>query len=104
MDWQSLLEKLTTESILSYLADLDPLSLATNPFVVVPGLVFLAGLFFFRMLRTLVVVLGLFALWVGVAYMLPQETEICLQSIGGFVGICLAVAAVWIYFFFVRGD
>ncbi len=105
MDWQILLENLTTDAILSHLKGVDPVTVATNPYVAGCALLVILGLLFFRMIRTLAVLAGLFALWVAVAYAMPQNnTDVSLESIGIFAGICLGVVGCWIYIFFIRGD
>ncbi len=105
MDWQILLQNLTTDSILAHFSGLDPVEVATNPYFAVPALLVIAILFFFKMIRTLAILIGIFALWLAVVYAFPQDDGgISLQNIGTFAGICLGVAALWIYILFIRGD
>ncbi len=99
------LQYLRTENIISYLRDLDPLTLLNHPIIAVCLLVTLGALVCFRMMKTLAVVIGCMALWVAAAYTLPEDgTELSIQSIGIFAGICITVAALWIYILFIRQE
>ncbi len=104
MDFQNIKEMLTTQWILSHLGGTDPLVLLSDPFVSVPFAAVLLGLLLFRMLRTLVVVLGLAAMWIATVYLLPHGSGVTLGDIGSFSIVFLLVAGTWIYFFLVRGD
>lgn len=104
MDWQFILENLRTEAIFSHLAGLDPLSLAYNPYVVIPFLFVLTILGFFKMIRTLATIFSAIALWFAMAYALPKDEIISLQDLGVFIAICIAILAVLIYVYLIRSD
>ncbi len=106
MDWRGILEQLRTENILSYLQGMDPVTFLKQPAVIVALLVIFGAMLFLKMVRSIAVVAGLIVMWIGVAYFLPETAgaDLQLSQLGPFAGICLGVAATWIYIFFVKAD
>ncbi len=105
MDWSAITEKLTTESICSYLSSYDPVSLISDPYVIIPSIIVLCVLCFMKMVRTLAVLLGLFAMWVAMVYSFPEENqELQVKDITIFGSVAIGVAICWIYVFIIRSD
>jgi len=104
MDWRSILEQMQTENIMSYIQDIDPLTFLKQPEVMIILIVVLGSMLFLRMIKSVAFIIGLIVIWIAMAYFLPEtsENELQLIRMGPFAGICLGVAAVWIYLFFVR--
>ncbi|MGQ9500264.1 MAG: hypothetical protein ACUVQ6_08005 [Dissulfurimicrobium sp.] len=104
MDWQFIAEHLRTEEILSHLAGLDPLSLASDFYVAAPFLIVMAVLVFFKMIRTAATILSVVALWFAIAYTLPKTEIISIKDLGVFIGVCTAILVVLIYVYLIRSD
>ncbi len=106
MDWRGLLEQLRTENILSHAQGMDPIAFLKQPEVIVVLVAVLGTMLFLKMIRSFAVVVGLIVMWMAVAYFLPETSgaELQLSELGPFAGICLGVAATWIYLFFVKAD
>ncbi len=105
LDWKEILYHLRTQEIISSISGLDPVAVATNPHVIIPALLVLAGLVFFKMHRTLAVFIGCIALWIACVYGIPPEGQpIDIKNIAVFGIISLAVAAYWVYTFIISGD
>jgi hypothetical protein len=62
IDWAEIFEKLKAENIISYVSSLDIISLASNPYVIVPTILVLCLLIFFKFVRTLAVLVGTVAI------------------------------------------
>jgi hypothetical protein len=104
-DWVKIIEKLKTENIISYLSDFDLISLARNPYVIVPAILVMCLLIFFKFVRTLAVLVGTVAIWWAVIYSFPEKNqELVVFDIAILVITCFLVAACWIYIFFIRSD
>ncbi len=105
VDWVQYLEYLRTENILDMLSRFDPLQAAKEPMVILPVLAVVGVLFFFKFYRTLAVLVGILALWIGNIYGLPDAgEELSVSSAVKFGSVCLGVAALWIYVFLIRTD
>ena len=105
IDWAEIFEKLKTENIISYMSSLDPISLACNPFVIVPTILVLYLLVFFKFIRTLAVLVGTVAIFFALSFSLPGENqEVILGDIAVLGLTCVLIAACWIYVFFMRSD
>lgn len=105
MDWSAITEKLTTESICSYLSGHDPVSLLSNLYVVIPSVIVLCVLCFLKMVRTLAVIVGSFAMWVAMVYSFPKENQdLQIGDVAIFGSVAIGVAACWIYVFIIRSD
>jgi len=104
MDWIKIFEKLETENIISYVSSLDLTSLARNPYVIVPAVLVLCLLIFFKFVRTLAVLVGTVAILWAVSYSFPKGNRVIVSDIAILSVICFLVAACWIYIFFIRSD
>ena len=104
MDGATIFEKLRTENIISYLAKLDPGSLAGNLYVIVSAILVLCLLIFFKFFRTIAVLIGTFALWWAIVHTFPKVNEVNVKDICIFGAICFGVAVYWIYIFIIRED
>ena len=104
MDWTAIFEKLRTENIISYLANFDPESLAGNPYIVVPAVLVLCVLIFFKFFRTIAILVGSVALWWAIVHTFPKGNEVNVRDICIFGVVCFGVAVYWIYIFIIRGD
>ncbi len=105
IDWAEFFEKLKTENIISYVSSFDLISLASNPYVIVPAILVLCLLVFFKFVRTLAVLVGTVAICFALSYSLPKENqELDLGDIGVLGVTCFLVAGCWIYIFFIRSD
>ncbi len=105
IDWAEIFEKLKTENIISYVSSFDLISLAGNPYVIVPAILVLCLLIFFKFIRTLAVLVGTVAICFALSYSLPKENqELALGDIGVLGVTCFLVAGCWIYVFFIRSD
>jgi 1,4-dihydroxy-2-naphthoate octaprenyltransferase len=103
VDWTAIAQNLRTEVIIGHVQAVDPLSLTTNPYVVVPAVLLLGVMIVLKMVRTLATIVGVIALWLAVIYTLPAPgLEIKLTDLGAFSGACIGVAALLIYVYFVR--
>ena len=104
-DWAEIFEKLKTENIISYVSSFDLIGLASNPYVIVPAILVLCLLIFFKFVRTLAVLVGIVAICFALNYSLPKENqEVIVGDIAVLGATCFAVAACWIYVFFIRSD
>ncbi len=105
IDWAEIFEKLKTENIISYVSSLDLISLAGNPYVIVPVILVLCLLVFFKFVRTLAVLIGTVAICFALSYSLPGENqEVIVGDIAVLGAVCFSVAACWIYIFYIRSD
>ena len=105
IDWAEILEKLKTENIISYVSSFDLIGLAGNPYVIVPAILVLCLLIFFKFVRTLAVLVGTVAICFVLIYSLPEENqELDLGDVGVLGATCSSVAACWIYVFLIRSD
>ena len=105
IDWAEIFEKLKTENIISYLSSFDLIGLAGNPYVIVPAILVLCLLIFFKFVRTLAILVGTVAICFALSYSFPEENqELVLGDIGVLGVTCFSVAACWIYIFFIRSD
>ncbi len=105
IDWAEFFEKLKTENIISYVSSFDPISLACNPYVIVPAILVLCLLVFFKFVRTLAVLVGTVAIFFALSYSLPEENQEVIVGDIAVLGVtCFLVAACWIYVFFIRSD
>ena len=105
IDWAEIFEKLKAENIISYLSSLDIISLASNPYVIVPTILVLCLLIFFKFVRTLAVLVGTVAICLALIYSLPKEgQEVILGDIAVMGVTCVSVVACWIYIFLIRSD
>ena len=105
IDWAEIFEKLKTENIISYVSSLDIISLASNPYVIVPTILVLCLLIFFKFVRTLAVLVGTVAICLALIYSLPKEgQEVIVWDIAVLGVTCFSVAACWIYVFLIRSD
>ena len=105
IDWAEIVEKLKTENIISYVSSLDPISLAGNPYVIVPTILVLCLLIFFKFVRTLAILVGTVAICLALIYSLPKEgQEVILGDIAVLGVTCVSVAACWIYVFLIRSN
>ncbi|MBW1670065.1 MAG: hypothetical protein JRJ40_01435 [Deltaproteobacteria bacterium] len=105
IDWAEIFEKLKTENIISYVSSLDITSLASNPYVIVPTILVLCLLIFFKFIRTLAVLVGSAAICFALIYSFPKEgQEVILGDIAVLGMTCFSVVACWIYIFLIRGD
>ncbi|MBW1926982.1 MAG: hypothetical protein JRI35_07315 [Deltaproteobacteria bacterium] len=105
MNWAEILEKLKTENIISYMSNFDLIGLATDLYVIVPVILVLCLLIFFKCVRTLAVLVGIVAVYLAINYTFPKENqEIIIVNIAILGVTCLLVAACWIYVFFIRSD
>ena len=68
------------------------------------GLILLIMLFF-KMIRTVSLIIGFVALWIACVYALPKSLEeLSLRQLGIFVTACSGVLAFWVYIFIVRSN
>ena len=105
IDWAEFFEKLKTENIISYVSSFDLIGLASNPYVIVPAILVLCLLIFFKFVRTLAVLVGTVAICFALRYSLPGENqEVIVGDIAVLGATCFLVAACWIYVFFIRSD
>lgn len=105
IDWAEFFEKLKTENIISYVSSFDLISLAGNPYVIVPAILVLCLLVFFKFVRTLAVLVGTVAICFALSYSFPEENqEVILGDIAVLGVTCFSVAACWIYVFFIKSD
>ncbi|NIA08588.1 MAG: hypothetical protein GWP10_02145 [Nitrospiraceae bacterium] len=104
MDWAAIFEKLKTANIISHLAGLDPQDLVRNPHILIPAILLLGLLIFFKFFRTVAVLVGSVALWWAIVYTFPKGNEIEVKNICIFGAVCLGVAIYWIYVFIIKGD
>ena len=105
IDWAEILEKLKTENIISYVSSFDLIGLASNPYVIVPAILVLCLLIFFKFVRTLAVLVGIVAICLALNYSLPKENQEVIVGDIAVLGVtCFSVAACWIYVFFIRND
>ncbi len=105
IDWAEIFEKLKTENIISCVSSLDIISLASNPYVIVPTILVLCLLIFFKFVRTLAVLVGTVAICLALIYSLPEEgQEVILRDIAVLGVTSFSVAACWIYVFLIRSD
>jgi hypothetical protein len=105
IDWTEIVEKLKTENIISYVSSFDLIDLAGNPYVIVPAILVLCLLIFFKFVRTLAVLMGTVAIFFALSYSLPKDNqELNLGDIGVLGVTCFLVAGCWIYIFFIRND
>jgi hypothetical protein len=105
VNWEAIAEQLQTRNIISHLTGLDPLSVATNPYIMVIVVAAVGVLSALRMMRTLGTIVAAVILWCGVFYAFPHHgQEIELHNLGVFAGIALAAIALLIYVYFIRGD
>jgi len=105
IDWVQYVEYLRTENILNFLSKFDPLQAMKEPVIIIPALVIAGILLFFKFYRTLAVIVGIIALWIGNIHGLPDaEQELSVSSAVKFGSVCLGVAALWIYVFLIRSD
>ncbi len=105
IDWAEIFAKLKTENIISYVSSFDLIGLASNPYVIVPAILVLCLLIFFKFVRTLAVLVGIVAICLALIYSLPKEgQEVILGDIAVLGVTCSSVVACWIYVFFIRND
>jgi hypothetical protein len=105
IDWAEIIEKLKTENIISYVSSFDLIDLAGNPYVIVPAVLVLCLLVFFKFVRTLAVLVGTVAIFFALSYSLPKDNqELNLGDIGVLGVTCFLVVGCWIYIFFIRSD
>jgi len=104
MDVATIFEKLRTENIISYLAKFDPGSLAGNLYVIVPAILVLCLLIFFKFFRTIAILVGSLTLWWAIVHTFPKGDEVNVENICIFGAICFGVAVYWIYVFIIRED
>jgi hypothetical protein len=105
MDWTEIVEKLKTENIISYVSSFDLIDLAGNPYVIVPAILVLCLLIFFKFVRTLAVLMGTVAIFFALSYSLPKDNqELNLGDIGVLGVTCFLGVGCWIYIFFIRSD
>jgi hypothetical protein len=105
VNWEAIAEQLQTKNIVSHLTAVDPLSVATNPYIVVPVVALLGALAAMKMMRTLGTIVAVAILWCAVFYAFPQQGhEIELHNLGVFAGIALAAIALLIYVYLIRSD
>jgi hypothetical protein len=105
IDWAEIIEKLKTENIISYVSSFDLIDLVGNPYVIVPAILVLCLLIFFKFVRTLAVLAGTVAIFFALSYSLPKDNqELNLGDIGVLGVTCFLVAGCWIYVFFIRND
>jgi len=105
IDWAEIFAKLKTENIISYVSSFDLIGLASNPYVIVPAILVLCLLIFFKFVRTLAVLVGTVAICFALSYSLPKENqEVIVGNIAILGATCFLVAACWIYVFFIRSD
>lgn len=105
IDWAEILEKLDTKNIISYISSFDLISLVSNPYVIVPTILVLCLLIFFKFFRTLAVLEGTIIIFLALSYSLPEKNqEIIVMDIAILGVACFLVAAFWIYIFFIRSD
>lgn len=105
MDWDSLLTHLRTDSLLSFLGNLDPSELLNDPVVLGAAILICGMLLFFRFYRTFALMAGSAAIWYAVSECLPVgEETLSMRDVGMFAGIGAAVAAVLVYFFLIRSE
>jgi 1,4-dihydroxy-2-naphthoate octaprenyltransferase len=103
MDWNAISQNLRTESLVSSASGVDPLTVLSNPLFLVPAVLIMGTLVFLKMMRTLATIVGVVAIWIAVVYTLPDGgVELRLTDLGLFSVICIGVAAMWIYVYFVR--
>jgi hypothetical protein len=105
IDWAGIFEKLKTENIISYVLNLDIISMVTNPYVVVSTILVICLLIFFKFVRTLAFLLGTVAIGLALIYSFPEEgQEVVLGDIAVLGVTCFLAAACWIYIFLIRTD
>ncbi len=105
IDWAEIFAKLKTENIISYVSSFDLIGLASNPYVMVPAILVLCLLIFFKFIRTLAVLVGTVAICFALSHSLPKENqEVIVGNIAILGATCFSVAACWIYVFFIRSD
>ena len=105
IDWAEFFEKLKTENIISYVSSFDLIGLASNPYVIVPAILVLCLLIFFKFVRTLAVLVSIVAICFALNYSLPKENQEVIVGDIAVLGVtCFSVAACWIYVFFIRSD
>ena len=105
IDWIEIFEKMKTENIISYVSSFDLIGLAGNPYVIVPVILVLCLLIFFKFVRTLSVLVGTVAICLAINYSFPEQNqELNLGDIGVLGVTCFLVAGCWIYVFFIRSD
>jgi hypothetical protein len=105
IDWAGIFEKLKTENIISYVLNLDIISLVTNPYLMVSIIFVLCLLIFFKFVRTLALLLGTVAIGLALIYSFPEEgQELALWDIAVLGTTCFLAAACWIYVFLIRID
>jgi hypothetical protein len=99
--WAEIFEELKTENIISYVSSLDII----NPYVIVPTILVLCLLIFFKFVRTLAILVGTVAICLALIYSLPEEgQEVILRDIAVLGVTCSSVVACWIYVFLIRSD
>lgn len=105
MNWETVVEQLQTKNIILHLTAVDPLSLATNPYVIVTAIAVFGALTAMKMIRTLGSIVAVVILWCGVYYAFPhQGLEIELRNLGVFSGFALSAIALLVYVYLIRGD
>ncbi len=105
IDWAEIIEKLKTENIISYVSSFDLIDLAGNPYVIVPAILVLCLLIFFKFVRTLAVLMGTVAIFFALSHSLPKEGQGVIVGDIAVLGVtCFLVAGCWVYVFFIRSD
>ncbi len=102
IQWESVIEALRSENIIKHLSGTDPLRLLSDPHYLIPFILIIAALFFFRFSKTLVFILGCMVFWYACVHQLPKNGELQLHNIAEFGITSVAVLGTWIYFFFIR--
>ena len=103
-NWEKLLEKVRTENIVQFMTGKDPVEVFKDPYFAGGAIVLCLLLYFFHFRKTLVLLLGLVALWYDFVHFMPKSEIFTLHELFSFTSICVAVLGIWIYFFLIRGD
>lgn len=102
IDWNSIAEKLKTENLLEAVSGVDPIDFFMDPSVLIPSIVAVAVMIFFKLQKLLSLAVGLVVLWIGINYALPETTNVALGDVGLFAAVCIGVAGFWVYMFIIK--
>ncbi len=102
IQWEYVIEALKSENIIKHLSATDPLQLLSDPHYLIPFILIVAALLFFRFSKTLVFILGCMVFWYACVHQLTKHEEIQLHNIAEFGITSMVVLGTWIYFFFIR--
>ncbi len=101
--WQKVLEALRTENMIEFFTNRDPVALATDPWVIVPAVAVIVGLYCTKFKKFAAVLIGLCVMWVGFYYGIPEEgAPIDLKTVVTLGGTFVGVGAYWIYVFLIQ--